>query len=130
MVEQLLDSSVMIEHLRGRSVLAERGITTATARRHGLHPVCSAELIEGARDRRSLVQLGRFMREFTPVECTHADLLDGLDLLAKHRLAHGVDWHDCVIAATARRMGVPVLTINVKHFRCFAGLKVRDAGRD
>jgi predicted nucleic acid-binding protein len=47
-----------------------------------------------------------------------------LDLLAGFRLSHGVGWPDCLIAATAIRLGRPVATTNVKHFTPFPNLQV------
>jgi predicted nucleic acid-binding protein len=47
-----------------------------------------------------------------------------LDLFKKYRLSHGVDWPDCQIAATARRLGLEVYTQNLKHFAAFPGLRV------
>lgn len=124
MVSRLLDTSVLVDHLRGRDTLSALGITLDTARDSGLHPVCAAELVEGARDTRSLTQVRRLIGSFTTVECSSDDIAASLEMLSSHRLAHGVDWHDCLIAATALRLRVPVFTLNVKHFRCFKRLKL------
>jgi hypothetical protein len=37
---------------------------------------------------------------------------------------HGVGWPDCLIAATCIRLGLPLVTLNDKHFRAIRGLRV------
>jgi len=56
------------------------------------------------------------------------DLGEEAGLLAGGLRAKGftVSLADAVVAATARRLGVPVLTTNAKHFRCVHGLEVWD----
>ncbi len=42
----------------------------------------------------------------------------------RYSLSHGVGWPDCLIAATALRLGLPVVTLNDKRFKVFKGLRV------
>ena len=52
------------------------------------------------------------------------DWLPTLDLLGQLHLSYDVDLPDCLIAATALRLNLAVVTINDRHFRLFKGLKV------
>lgn len=125
MNEGIIDSSVLIDCLRGRTpattFLAGR---SSAGRRPRTHLLVAAELLTGARDLREQAAIDSFLATFDLVVPTDADGLSALDLYRRHRLSHGVDWPDCQIAATALRLGVEVYTLNVKHFAPFAGLHV------
>jgi predicted nucleic acid-binding protein len=86
-----------------------------------------AELLAGARDKREQNVIDSFLAPFTILSPTEADALLALDLFRQHRLADGVDWPDCLIAATALRLGTDVFTQNTKHFGAFAGLRAQRA---
>lgn len=124
MPEALLDTSIVVDYLRGRG---EAMGFVAAQRQHGelsVHAVVEAEIIAGALDRRDLRGANRFLSTCTRVIPDESDLRRSLVLLARHRLASGVEWHDCIIAATALRTGISVATFNQKHFRVFRGLRV------
>lgn len=55
---------------------------------------------------------------------TEHDLLTSVKLLRRYHPSHGVGWPDCLLAATALRLGVAVVTLNQKHFRAFRRLEV------
>ena len=123
----LIDSSVLIDCLRGRSE-AVAFLTARTATGHpSTHLIVAAELLAGARDKRELAVIDAFLSGFDLAVPTESDGLAALALYRDHRLSHGVDWPDCQIAATALRLGVGVYTQNVKHFTAFAGLPVERA---
>ncbi len=52
------------------------------------------------------------------------DWVLALQWVGAYRLTHGVDWVDCLVGATARRMGAPVATQNERHFRLLPGVSV------
>lgn len=115
----MLDSSILIDCLRGRSdavaFLASQASPTT-------HVVVAAEPLAGARDKNEQKQIESFLVSFLIISSSELDGLAALDLYKKYYLAHGVDWPDCQIAATALRFGLAVYTLNVKHFAAFAGL--------
>jgi predicted nucleic acid-binding protein len=124
MIEPLIDSAIVIDHLRGHA--GATGFLNAhrAAGRPVTHVVVAAEVLEGARDSREQAALKAFFADFETVLANEADSLLSLDLLAGFRLSHGVGWPDCLIAATAIRIGRPVATTNVKHFTPFPNLQV------
>ena len=64
---------------------------------------------------------------FAPFQIHRPDESDAdlsIDLLKSCRLSHGVGWPDCLIAATALRSSLTVVTTNVKHFSVIPTLQV------
>lgn len=120
----ILDSSVLIDCLRGRTD-AVAFLTSLTAAAPAVtHVMVVAELLAGARDQREQRLIDSFLAKFQLLSPTDTDATAALDLYRKYHLSHGVDWPDCQIAATALRLGLQVYTQNVKHFAAFTGLGV------
>jgi len=46
-------------------------------------------------------------------------------LVEKHSLSHSMHVADALIAATAMRHSMPLLTANARHFSAIEGLKIR-----
>lgn len=124
MVDVIIDTSVLVEHLRGRPLLNRVEEIVGDAVVAMAHPVCVAELVEGARNAAEPRDVEDLCGAMRFVECASVDLAHGISSLKRLRLRHGLDWHDCVIATTAVRLCVPVATRNYKHFRLFAGLRI------
>jgi predicted nucleic acid-binding protein len=124
MPDVLVDSSVIIDHLRGRpqatSYLANLESSGALA----THAVVVAEVLSGARDSREQRDIDQLFQHFSLLTVSEADSRDSLTLLRQFRLSHGVGWLDCLIASTAIRLAVPVANLNIKHFAVFPGLRV------
>ena len=89
-----------------------------------LHPVVLAEVLVGARNRRHLQDLDKSLADIPLLIVKSKDFHTALDLVRLPSLAHSTGWADCLIAATALRMDVAVVTINDKHFRPIADLRV------
>lgn len=120
----ILDSSILIDCLRGHpSAVAFLSALTAHGRAV-THLMVAAELLAGARDLREQTLIDSFLTQFQVLAPDESDGRGALDLYRKYHLSHGVDWPDCQIAATALRLGVEVYTQNVKHFAAFPGLRV------
>lgn len=120
----IIDSSILIDCLRGRSDAIAFLARQSAAGRARTHLLVAAELLAGARDKQEMATIDSFLRAFDIAIPNETDGLAALDLYRQFRLSHGVDWPDCQIAATAERLGVEVLTQNVKHFTAFPGLRV------
>ena len=121
---ELIDASILIDCLRG--VPAAHDCLRAAAGRQALitHFVAAAEVLTGSRDRADLRAGANLLRRFVLVPAHEADSPLALRLLRRHRLADGVGWPDCLIAATCLRLGHGITTLNDKHFRVFRGLRV------
>jgi predicted nucleic acid-binding protein len=124
MSDPIIDSAVLIDYLRGHAAaIAYLNTARATAPAF-THVVVVAELLEGARDQKELAGLRTFFSAFNILAPTETDALLSVDLLAGFRLSHGIGWPDCLIAATALRLGRAVVTTNVKHFSPIPNLQV------
>ena len=120
----LFDSSILIDCLRGRAVAISFLTDQFAVGRPQTRLFVAAELLTGARDRNEQSLIESFLQSFDLAIPSEADGLSALDLYCQFRLSHGVDWPDCQIAATARRLDAAVFTQNVKHFTAFPGLRV------
>ena len=120
----LLDTTVLIDHLRGdrravelldELVIADDAIWAATPTR--------TELVAGIRapERDALARL---FAALAWVDITSAIADDAGELAHRYGRAHpGIDTTDYLIAAAARSVGARVLTLNVRDFPMFPGLK-------
>jgi predicted nucleic acid-binding protein len=120
-----LDTTIFIDYLKGRPDAAAAILGARAGGVVPTHAIVVAELFAGSLNRsdlRRVIALASTCRVIVPDE---ADIRRALRLLERHALSHGVDWNDCLIAASALRLAQPVVTTNDKHFRPFRGLKVR-----
>lgn len=120
----VLDTSVLIEHLRGR-VEAHTALRRAVEDDHLLAAsvLTKIEVIAGmpSNERRSVETLFSAM-EWLPVTDEIAE--DAGSLARQYRRSHqSIDVVDYVIAATARILGAAVWTLNVKHFPMVEGIR-------
>jgi predicted nucleic acid-binding protein len=83
-----------------------------------------AEVIEGTLDSRDLIRSRRAFRSFNIIHATEADGATAIEWLARVHLSLGVGFHDCLIASTALRLNLTVVTTNDRDFRLFKGLRV------
>lgn len=120
----IVDTSVFIDYLKGDERAA---VCVIRARGSGgvvMHAVVAAELIAGVLNRSELRRTAALISTCRLVVPDESDVRRALRLLERHVLADGIDWSDCLIAASALRLGAPVVTLNTKHFRVVRGLDV------
>lgn len=124
MSDTLLDTTVCIDLLRGVAGAREYAIGRRKAGRMLLHTVVLAELYVGTPGRAHHRGIDALIASTDGAVPSEHDLRASLVLLKRHAAPDGVGWHDCLIAATALRLGAAVATSNVEHFRVFKGLRV------
>ncbi len=124
MAEMVVDSSVVIDYLRGHSEAADFLETARRAGELATHVVVVAEVLAGARDRQEVETIDRFFGEFRIHPIDTSDSVLSIDLFKRYRLSHGVGWLDCLIAATGLRTRLPIATLNEKHCAVFEELHV------
>jgi predicted nucleic acid-binding protein len=120
---KLFDSTVLIAHLRGVSE-ATQLLYEAVADGAAVCSVLSRVEIEGGMrtNERSAVARLFSVLELQPV--TDLIAIRAGEFLRAYRRSHpGIDVADYVIAATADLLGAELLTLNVKHFPMFEGLR-------
>ena len=123
----LVDTSLFIEHLRSR----EKSATTLYRLQETAEPetgaIVAAELFYGARRQGSEEQVAAVLEPFFIHDFTSAMAarLPGIvqAMLRDNRTA---DLRDLMIAATALETGLPVATLNKKHFECISGIEIAD----
>ncbi len=120
----LVDTCVLVDVLRGspRAI----GWWRRAERKHGItvSAVTVAELLAGCRDRAEQRLVQRTLAPLPPVHIEADDSKWALEQYAALRLARGVGFLDCLVAAAAVRLGCALYTLNDKHYRSLPGLRV------
>lgn len=119
-----IDTAIFIDYLRGSERAAVAVVRARSSGEVPIHAVVAAELVSGVLNRSELRRTAALISTCRLVVPDESDVRRALRMLEKHVLADGLDWHDCLIAATALRLDQPVVTPNEKHFRVFRGLEV------
>ena len=119
----LVDSDVLIAHLRGVDAARDWLIGT---RKHGplaISVVSIAELVGGMRsiERR---EVWRLLASFRAEPTTEVIARRAGEMMRRYRLSHtGIGLGDYLIAATADVKGLQLATLNVRHFPMFKNLR-------
>ena len=120
----LVETTVLVDCLRGDDRAAEYLDAVRSRGRLLCSAVTVAELIVGTRDRRELRMVRQLITRLEVEPITATDSACALKWLSKSYHSRGVGFHDCLIAASAVRLHVPVATLNEKHFRSIPTVKV------
>jgi predicted nucleic acid-binding protein len=121
----LFDTSVFICHLRGEDNHCTDYVQQVASRtlRGMISVVTVAELYAGEKiteDEEAV--LDSLMKPFQVTDVDSEISMQAGRLVRQWRRSHGMGLLDAVIAATALTEGVPVLTLNAKHFYFIPGL--------
>jgi len=119
----LVDSDVLIAHLRGLRVATEWLLDARTSGVLSISVVSVAEIAGGLRsaERREVWSLVASLR-VEPVDELVARTAG--EHMRRYRRSHaGIGLGDYLIAATAQVRGASLATLNVRHFPMFAGLR-------
>jgi len=115
MSEYLLDSNVLIQHLRGDGATTDLLTRSALNGPLGIAAICRTEVIAGMRDKERAATL-RFLDALAcyPLDATIADRAGEL---VRHCRGRGIalDAPDAIIAATALEHGLVLLTYNARR---------------
>lgn len=120
MVSALVDSSVVIDILRGYSP----SLTWLQSQNQkvGITRYVWLEVLEGCGNKQEQKAAIRVLSKFDLVSVTNADLEWAIAAFLKHYLKSNTDPFDCLIAATNHRLQVPLHTRNLKHFKPLLGV--------
>jgi predicted nucleic acid-binding protein len=120
----ILDSDILIDILWGHppAVTWLAGLSSQPR----VSGICAIELAFGARDAADLKTVYALLAQF-PIEWPLQADISAAYLLASLRLSAGLDGPDAITAAIALRIGVPVATFNLKHFRAIPGISAVEA---
>lgn len=120
----VVDATILIDQLRGVRAATEYLAPLLNRRVVVLHPAVHAEVLSGARDRRHLALLDAALADLKRCRIKGDDMGKAVELVRSYRLACGIGWPACLIAATCLRLRLPVVTLNDEHFRAIRGLSV------
>jgi len=115
----ILDADILIDILRGLPA-ADNWVTTQTVQ-VVVSGIAAIELVYGARDATGLRQARELLSTFVIEWPTSDDVQNAVSMAALH-LSCGIDGPDAITAAIAVRIGSPIATFNVKHFRAIPGV--------
>ncbi len=124
MDEPPLDTSTFVDLFKLKAAAHEYIGTRLRSGRLLLHAAVAAELLTGVRTREEMAEFDELAAQTRPVFPNESDWTLALRLCRAHHRSSGVDWVDCLVAATAIRLGIAVATVNVKHFRPIRGLRI------
>ncbi len=124
MTDYLFDSTLLIDLLRddARAEAYLAGLPDDTGL--STHALVKAEVLVGLWNTKELGKFDRLFRKFELLHANEADSAAALLALRRLNFSHKIGLPDCLIAATALRLALPVVTINDRHFRLFPGLRV------
>ena len=82
------------------------------------------ELLAGCRNLREQRATLRSLATIEIVQIETGDSIQALQWYRSYRLARGIGFLDCFIAAAARRLDCQMHTLNTRHFKAIPSLKV------
>ncbi len=119
MVDALLDTATVVDFLRDYPPAAEW--VANSSQTFGVTKFVWIEIVEGCENKSALNRAIRLVERFELVPITMDDVDWALESLTRLNLSHNIDPFDCLIAATAYRLQIPLYTRNLKHFTPLLG---------
>jgi len=119
----LVDTTILIDFLRGNQA-ANAWLKHFAEDELALSVVTAAELVAGCRNRREQKQVEKELEQYPLILVSGAISASAWNWYRQYRLRDGVGFLDCLIGASAYHLGIPVCTLNDKHFRSLPGVKI------
>ncbi len=111
----ILDSSIVIDLL-----LAEpRALNWSKSldyRGAAISSITVVEVLQGARNKSEMSSFGNFLARFRVVHLLENDSKWAVRQFRAFWLSHHIGINDCLIAAAAARLQIPLYTLNLKDF--------------
>lgn len=117
----IFDTDVLIWALRGNGKAAD-AIDGAPLRQ--LSIVSCMELLQGARDKREMAAIRRFLLDFVTIPLSAEIGYRARLYMEEHSLRSRLGVSNALIAATAVEMRDSLCTANAKHYRILADLEI------
>lgn len=116
----LVDTTVLIDHLRGNKLATE----VLTSENITISFVTLAELIQGVRNKIELKIIKELLSELETDWGTEDAAKKAVEILSAFHLKNGVGFIDSLLAATALKNNLVLVSDNIKHFHFIPKLKV------
>jgi hypothetical protein len=113
-LEIILDTNILIEILKNNKQ------TIKEVEKYTIHHICvisAMELFYGAFNKAELQKLKKFIELFNTITIDESISNIAKDLVYKYAKSHTLDIPDSLIASTALKSNLPLLTYNKKDFQ-------------
>ena len=121
----LVDTSIMVDLLRGGEQAIDwfEGLGDEEI---GLPGIVVLGLLQGCRSKTEVRRLHtRLVKEFSILWPTRDDMQRSIDHYVRLMPESGIEIMDFLIGELATGLGVPIFTLNTKHFEPIPGVEVR-----
>jgi len=112
----LVDTDVLIDHLRGIDVASRYIAQMMQGAQMFLSSITIAELFSGVREGQEQKHLHQLLSLFSWVTVDHSIAKVGGLFRRDYQKSHGVGLADAIIAASAQHVNATLVTLNKKHF--------------
>ena len=119
-MDGFLDTAIIIDVYRGYAP-SVTWLQTNQSLSLAITPIVWMEAVEGAQNRINQNKIVNLMAQFPIIYLTNIDLDWAMKQLVTYRLGYGIGILDCLIAAPAHRLQLPLFTRNLKHFTPLLG---------
>ena len=113
-MEVILDTNILIEILKNNEETIKEIEKYNT---HHISIISAMELFYGAFNKNELIKLNKFVELFNIIPLDQQISYLAKDLVYQYSKSHTLDIPDSLIAATALKMQLPLLSYNKKDFR-------------
>ena len=121
MKQYLLDTCIIVDYLRKNKKAA---LFLSSLEKPLISVITAAEVYQGCRNKKELNEVKKALRFFNIIPINEAISQLSLELLEKHTLSFGLLILDSLIAATAIKNNLTLMTANIKHFKMIKTLKL------
>ena len=116
-----LDTCVLIDILRGNRKIAS---IIAKDNKYVINSIVFMEIIRGARDKKELIQLQKFLSIFEIIEIDQQISSTARNLIIRYSLGFGLEIADALIASTCIVYNLKLWTFNKKDFLFIENLQL------
>lgn len=117
-----MDTNILIEILKNNTSIVS--LFHQSSSQCAISSISAMELYYGARDKKELQELKKFITFFEAIELDATISKTATSLIEKYAKSHNLKIPDALIGATALNYNYPLWTLNVKDFHYIEGLNL------
>lgn len=115
----IVDTTVILHYFRNYA--AARAWVDSQPVQLSVTPVTWLEVMEGASSKANQAESRRVLDKFEMLYLTATDQVWAMEQLERFQFSHHIGMNDCLIAAIAYRLGLPLYTHNLKDMTPLIG---------